>query len=250
MLIPASLIIFISRKTNYLIGVFAVFLIGNTVFSQNLVVNPSFEQVHEIVPKWSSSFSKFNSRMKHWESPTQGSPDILFVELLDKMVPNRPKVDLSDYKPRTGKFMVGIKTFGCKTEVPHCKEYLQVKLTKPLQIGETYYFEYWINPVSTSVKVNGMGLLLTLERHYDPQNEGLIDLYPIDIQEEVIDASNTWHKISGEFEADDQYAYLMIGNFLDDHGYIDFKPEPDGLEYGFYLIDDVLLKPVRPGIPV
>lgn len=224
-------------------------LFQEAVTGQNLVVNPSFEKVTEIVPRWSGTYAIFNRRMVHWESPTQGSPDILFIKLLDKMMPKRDKVDLSGYEPRTGKFMLGLRTYGCKNGVMHCKEYIQIKLTEPLQFNQDYYFEFWVQPISTSVKVNGMGILLTTERQEDLMNDGLIELYPMVMNEEVIGAdSSSWQKISGEFKADQRYEYLTVGNFLDD-GYIEFKSEPDGLEYGYYLLDDVLLRPLNGKTP-
>ena len=104
-------------------------LISQTAVGQNLVLNPSFEDIIENTPRWSGNALSFNKRIKHWDSPTQGSPDILFVNSLDKMHPKRPKVDLSKYTPRTGRFMIGIKTYGCQTNTLHCKEYVQIERT-------------------------------------------------------------------------------------------------------------------------
>jgi len=105
-------------------------LLSTTGITQNLIANSSFEEVTEITNRWSGTFSAFNRRIAHWDSPTQASPDILYIGTLGKMFPKRPKVNLKAHRPRTGKFMIGIKAFGCLTNNLHCKEYLQIKLKK------------------------------------------------------------------------------------------------------------------------
>jgi len=214
--------------------------------SQNLVHNPSFEEVYEVTNRWSGTFSVFNRRIKYWNSPTQGSPDILYIESLGKMHPKRPKVDLTKYRPRTGKFMVGIKTYGCETNTLHCKEYLQMRLKEPLQAGRQYVFEYWVCPINTSVKVNSFGLTFTMERMKDINQTGLIDLYPIVMDETLIDSDSLeWQQITGVFTADDAYEHMIIGNFSPDRA-IEHKVEPNGLDYGYYLLDDVMVRPLDP----
>ena len=228
-----------------LVSVIILLVIGNFLKGQNLIVNPSFEEVNEISTRWSGTGSAFNRWIKHWNSPTQGSPDLLFTGTLGKMFPKRPKVDLIAHTPRTGNFMVGIKTYGCETNTLHCKEYLQIKLKEPLQSGEQYFFEYWVCPVKSSVKVNSFGLVLSLDGVKEYTQSGLLDIYPISISEELIDGDTTeWQRISGVFESDDNYQHILIGNFSPDSS-IEFKKEPDGLEYGYYMVDDVLLRPLH-----
>ena len=225
-----------------LIGLMFFLLIGELAECQNLISNPSFEEINEITTRWSGTFSAFNRRIKYWDSPTQGSPDILFINYLDKMTPKRPKVDLSHHTPRTGKFMIGLKTYGCETNTLHCKEYVQIKLKEQLTRGEKYFFEYWVCPISTSVKVNSFGLALSTERMKDINQTGLIDISPISMEKKLIEGDSAkWYRISGTFESDDNYEYLIIGNFGPDES-IEFKKEKNGLEYGYYLLDDVLLK--------
>ena len=232
-----------------LVVIVVLLVAGKAIESQNLILNPSFEEVNEITTRWSGTCFDFNKRVKHWDSPTQGSPDILFVKVLGKMFPKRPKVELLGHLPRTGEFMVGIKTYGCKTNTLHCKEYVQIKLAEPLRPGEEYFFEYWVNPISTSVKVNAFGLALSMERSEELWEAGLIDIYPVSLNAEIIEGpANDWQRISGVFESDDNYEYVIIGNFSPDNS-IGFKEEINGLDYGYYLLDDVLLRPVHPETP-
>ncbi len=220
--------------------------IGHT---QNLVPNPSFEEVTEITNHWSGTFSKFNRRIALWDSPTQGSPDILFIKTLDKMHPKRPKVDLAPHQPRTGKFMLGIKAYGCASRTLHCKEYIQVKLREALIPGEQYAFEFWLNPITTSIKVNNFGITLEMERVKEVMVSGRLEVYPVATETRIIDGQpNEWQRIAGVFTADEAYQYLIIGNFYEDD-IVDAKVEPYGLDYAYYLIDDVSLRPLKAGKP-
>ena len=232
-----------------IIAIIALVAIGPTLCSQNLISNPSFEEVHEIVSSWAGTYTIFDKRIKHWTSPTQGSPDLLYVRHLDKMFPPRPKVDLSSHRPRTGKFMVGIKTYGCGSSKAHCKEYLQMKLKTPLQAGKKYFFEYWVCPIQTSVKVNAFGLTLSTKHTLQLSKLELNNYTPFHSSSEIID-SVAWHRISGTFEADSNYTHIIIGNFSTPNT-LAYKIEPDELEYGYYLLDDVSLNPVdSTGLPL
>ena len=118
------------------------------------------------------------------------------------------------------------------------------KLKEPLRAGEQYFFEYWIRPINTSIKVNSFGLVVGIERMQNLNISGLIDEYPISMQEKLItDDSIKWHRISGTFESDDDYQYIIIGNFGSDKS-MEVEQEENGLKYGYYLLDDVLLRPL------
>ena len=105
-----------------------LFLLGlNTIaYGQNLISNPSFEKATKISPYWMTSNIRFDAAMRGWKSPTLGSPDILFNRIIHKMQPIRKGVNLSEHRARTGKMMVGIKTYGCESMTQHCKEYIQI----------------------------------------------------------------------------------------------------------------------------
>ncbi|MEN0006437.1 MAG: OmpA family protein [Bacteroidota bacterium] len=210
--------------------------------AQNLVPNPSFERVNAIDDRWSSTYYRFEQHIQDWTSPTQGSPDLLFVQYLGKMLPKRPYVDLSTYAPRTGKFMLGIKTYGCLNQAMHCKEYIQTKLTQTLEAGREYYFEFWLRPLNNSSKVNGFGIALSVTDATQRHVLGHFDVSPAYLSTKVVQQQQ-WQKISGTFIANDNYQFLLIGNFLKDQS-ITVEDEHEELDYGFYLLDDVLLQPL------
>ncbi len=224
--------------------IFFHLLFTTLCFTQNLVPNPSFESIKKSSKRWSRDAAQFDTHIKLWNSPTQGSPDLLNVKLLGQMFPVRPKVDLTPYQPRTGDFMVGIKTYGChgRSRTLHCKEYLQIELTESLVAGKRYYFEYWVLPIERSVKVNSFGLVAD---EYELKDDSIymeLDVYPVVDQSEIIAGANgQWQKISGEFEAAFDAKYIIIGIFKAD-AKMKVKEESGGLKYGYYLLDDVFLE--------
>ncbi|MBR9922591.1 MAG: OmpA family protein [Bacteroidetes bacterium] len=211
--------------------------------AQNMVPNESFEDVTNPTTRWSGTHSAFHRNINGWTSPTQGSPDVLFIEYRDRMYPRRPRVNLLPYTPRTGNYMMGIKTFGCAVNTLHCKEYLQIRLKRPVRAGKEYYFEYWVCPIASSVKVNGFGVALLPAHMQDIGQLGLINVSPACVDETLIDRDTAWQKVSGTFLAEADFAYLILGNFMEDKA-IPAIHEAAGIDYGYYLIDDVLLKPL------
>lgn len=208
--------------------------------AQNLVPNASFEKVHEITNWWMGTGSQFNRIMKWWQSPTQGSPDILFVKVKDNMKPPRNGFDLSPYEPRSGKMMLGIKTYGCKHNFIHCKEYIQVKLTDSLIVGMEYYVEFYANPMHTSISSNHLGAALSTVHTYQYHEQGLYYLTPKANSTALLRDTGEWQKISATFVADSAYQFLLIGNFFPDEQ-TKFDTSGAKIKYAYVLLDDVRL---------
>lgn len=226
------------------------FLFSISLNGQNLVPNPSFEEVDQVVARWSGTFSAFHRMIQRWGSPTQGSPDLLFVKTRNKMFPPRPGFDLEPHLPRTGDFMVGIKAFGCQSGTLHCKEYLQIHLSDTLRRGEKYYFEYWVCPLANSPKVNGFGLGLSPVQVQEFMITGFLKIPPVYRNPEIIRGDSArWQCISGEFEAGGNYSWIIIGNFAPEDS-IRYELPKNGIKYGFYLVDDVLLRPLHAKAPL
>lgn len=210
--------------------------------AQNLVPNSGFEQHHKVITRWSGTFQKFNTRIKEWNSPTQGSPDIILDKARNKMFPHRKGFDLNPHLPRTGRFMVGIKTFGCQQEVMHCREYLQVKLRDSLIIGDEYYVEFYINPLQESILVNNLGVAFSVKRVKEIFSVVLADRPPKVNETKVVALPpGKWHKVSGSFIADSTYQHLIIGNFFPDESTRAIKKQA-AIRYSFLFIDDVFLE--------
>lgn len=228
--------------------------------AQNLVANPSFEQVKKMPTNWSANSQSFYEIIEDWTSPNGGSPDVFFIGNMP--APNtpetraktktrkstwfqRPNVDVYPHAPRSGNYMVGMKTYGCIAGTMHCKEYLQTKLTEPLVTGEEYFFEYWVNPIATSVKVNNFGVYVTDEPLSGGDGEEAIWVRPEFQETSIVDAPvNDWVRIAGTFIAGCDCEFLIIGNFNVDENTA-HKAEANGITYSYYLVDDIILRPLR-----
>ncbi len=224
---------------------FVYVLLCFNLSAQNIVPNSSFEKVTRISNGWISSDQIFEARMKGWTVPNLGSPDIFFNKIKGKIWPPRKGLVLTSHRARTGQMMVGFKTYGCITATQHCKEYMQVELTERIEKGEEYFIEFWVNPVSTSIKTNNIGLAFSDVEIQDNSPYGLHYFDPAIIEKSVIKNSpNDWFRISGTVKADGNYNYAIIGNFYtDDETEIDTTGAK--IDYSFYLIDDVLIRPLK-----
>lgn len=216
--------------------------------AQNLVPNPSFEHVQKIPTNWSSNGKIFETGIRDWTSPNGGSPDIFFVGNMGKFRFQRPNVDVKPHAPRSGKYMVGIKTYGCLSGTLHCKEYLQCKLKAPLVTGEEYYAEFWVNPIQTSIKVNKFGMLLQEEPMSGGDGKEAIWIEPEFQLEEMVDTRpNNWVRVAGTFTASCDCAFLLIGNFnMDEDTHAERKDSDLG--YSYYMIDDVSLRSLKQSV--
>lgn len=224
----------------------SIFLPDLSATAQNLVPNSSFEKVSQITNGWITTDLVFEQRMDNWTSPNQGSPDILFEKLLAKMSPTRRGVDLSPHQPRTGNMMVGIKTYGCQSNTQHCKEYIQIKLKASIKKGKQYFVEFWVNPMSTSLYNNNLGMAFSDVEIQEQSEYGLNYFDPVVNEKHIIaNAPNDWHRIATTLTADGNYDYILIGNFFTDEATTS-KRGIDDIKYGYYLIDDVLVRPLQP----
>jgi len=214
------------------------------LLGQNLVPNPSFEAYNKKPNRWSGHSGHFNDISKHWMSPNQGSPDVLWEEAMHKLYPTRKGISFVGHHARTGDKMIGIKTYGCNAGIMQCREYVEVKLQEPLIPCAKYYIEFWLNPVAKSIKVNNFGAAILEKPLIEPYAE-LLEGYDLVLNEsEIVEGKpNEWHKVSGTFVADSPGLFLVIGNFYTDEE-TKARPVTESVPYAFYLLDDVLLKQI------
>ncbi len=203
----------------------------------NLVPNPGFEELRRQLPEYDIDGSiAFRNSIDKWMSPTNATPDLNFFI--------NGTYGLTD-TPRTGKAMVGILTHNPESKRSDAyREYIQIKLEKPLVEGEEYYVEFWArHSTSSKMTSNNLGVELspapTLNKDWRP----LTEMSPIVNAEEIINPEEPeWVKISGKFTAANRERFLLIGNFFDnDNTTFGVAPNPEENKFNnsYYLIDDV-----------
>lgn len=146
--------------------------------------------------------------------------------------------------------MAGLTLFGCINGKPHCREYIEIQLAEPLVVGQTYYFECWVTHLAKSLQINNIGAFLS-ETRVERKTDEILLLEPQVRAKSLLAAPDgKWVKVSGQFKADNEAEYLLIGNFNDDATTENKAYRDDCFNYAYYYVDDVLLKKVPPFLPV
>jgi len=190
-----------------------------SVFAQNLVPNPSFEE-YEQCPEIFDSVNPISEWINNWYSPSLGSPDY-FNECC-----TTPPIEFGLDVPNNaigyqyasdGSAYVGLFTAGdCSSgnSKNQLREYLQCRLIDTLQTDSTYRISFKLSLAdSVACYTSSFGLLLTPEElllndntnfNLTPQVSGSINL---------IESLNDWVLIDGIYASQGNECYLTIGNF-------------------------------------
>jgi len=212
--------------------------------AQNLIRNGSFEDAKIYDSKkilWSITKQHFDLNMKYWTSPTGGTPDIILDSYRGNPRFERSGLDIKPCLPRTGESIVAIRSFGCKNNTPHCREYLQAKTEQILKEGCTYQYEFFAQPAVSSIRINNLGIAFTEYGINDITNDQMLDSDNVQLYKEIINSNiGEWVRIAGEYTMDKNYNFILIGNFFDDEN-TKHRKIKGGMATAYYLIDDVSL---------
>lgn len=204
------------------------------LLAQNLVVNPGFEDLNiKYIMKYcahTNSPQAFDHDVIGWTTLSKRTVDLILQKNTDSwcIFP----------KSKTGNASVGIITYLPGYDIGSSidyHEYLQGTLNEPMQIGQTYKIEFWLqhsdvvavshmkkiygNDVEVlSLAANNIGFYF-IEEKLDPKqyvNRLNIKTPHFNVEEVIATANGEWHLISGNFIADKPYHYFIIGNFFTD----------------------------------
>lgn len=236
---------------------FLFFLFANgTAFSQttsasatdNIIPNPGFEKYSSTPIGWFYKGKHYTDVMKYWSSATAASPDVFGPKV---RVPSHwAAKGFGEQKAHRGESMSGITVYGCTEGKPHCREYIQIQLREPLVINQKYYAEFWVSHLPRSLRVNGIGMYFSDEK-LNVNTDQALDFQPQISSDKVLSSSkNRWIKVSGRFQATSEAEYLVIGNFFPDSLTTTRSPGASSLNYGYYYLDDILLKKENPILEV
>jgi hypothetical protein len=155
---------------------------------------------------------------------------------------------LGSQLPRTGNKFAGFFTFSNNTRGVY-REYLQTKLITALEKGERYCVELFVSLASNSdFAANNLGLYF----YKDPLGsfgDSVLPFTPQIESKEIIQDTLNWVRISTIFTADDNYKYLIIGNFRNDNDTQSIhRPPQKGyfVDEAYYFIDDVSIIKLLP----
>lgn len=191
-----------------------VLLIIHPNFGQiNLVPNPEFEE-YEDCP---SEHGNIESTSDWFRVNPDGSPDY-FNRCINLSggtfpTPDVPSNGFGYQDAKSGDGYAGIFVYGYDT-----REYIQVRLDSPLEIGETYLLSMYVSVGDVKWGISELGMYLS-----DEPTEGTGWYFLLDVEPQVKNDPNTilsdtagWTLISGIYVAEGGEEYLTIGNFVSD----------------------------------
>ncbi|WMX12717.1 MULTISPECIES: OmpA family protein [unclassified Aureispira] len=218
---------------------------------ENLVPNPDFEALIGRRPESDVDGSGiFRYNMVAWKSPTMTTPDVKIGLPSDIKRAKRDGIDLD--KPHSGYKMVAILTHNPESERDDTyREYIQVKLKKPLIKGQEYYCEFWVCRARLARYVsNNIGVALSPTRLSEEGWKPLTNIVPDYNYDELINPKKReWQRISFTFISPNRSEYLCIGNFFNNEKTkmvevedpIQATVDEKAFNNAYYLIDDVML---------
>jgi len=229
----------------YLLIVYFLSL-GLFLNAQNLVVNPSFENiVGTLECSWYTSQAQFNDAIDGWTTPTAGSTDIFSMSLATTCYCHPLSTHASspgNQVPRTGDVMTNITVYGDGGCDPY-REYLQGALTTPLTVGQDYLVEFYVSlGDDATVATNNIGVYFTTS----PVNNGSMCVYDVTPHlnnTTIITDDQDWTLISFNYTATAAFTNFMIGNFYYDVG-TNTSPHTGSNGTVRYFVDDVSITEV------
>ena len=200
-------------KFTFIKTLFLIFSIQ--LFSQNLVLNPSFENTKSCV----NYIGRFNKNVTGWSTPTFGTTD-----LFNSCTKGNTGIPDNFNGKQYVKFGKNYSGFYLHSDNNY-REYIQVKLTQKLKKGTKYTISFYISLAEKSdFAIRNIDFLLTenklnttlsrelSEKQLKKLNIKNHSLYKIN-NYKFYDNKSGWTLISKEFIAKGYEGYLTIGNF-------------------------------------
>ena len=211
-----------------LIFIYTLIHINCFGFSQNLVPNPSFEEINSC-PSNFHDFTKF----LYWSNPTNASPSIFNnCNQGNAGVP----VNIAGYQnTHSGFGYAGIVIFSDQSQ--NAREYIQVELLSPLVANQKYKVRLYVNLADSSkYAINRFGIYFSQNSFYLP-TYNVINYIPQVSFDTLIINKIDWTLLEATYQAMGGEKYITIGNF-------NYDSECDTILLGgpwgtFYYIDDV-----------
>lgn len=195
----------------------------NFLFGQNLVPNPSFENITSCP----TGLSQYNLATP-WAIPPGSitTPDLFNTCNVTACSVDEPNNFVGVAAPFSGNGYAGILA-GSYTACPNCKEYLQMQLTAPLIANTQYCVSFRVLRASfTRVASNNIGMYISNGTVNQPGNQPINTVTPqINCLTIITDSAN-WTLISGLYTAVGGENYITIGNFYDDVNTLFFNYAP------------------------
>lgn len=225
------------------------FFMSQVLLSQNLVLNPSFEE-NKLCPSIIGSFNHF---VTNWSTPNFGSTD--YFSSCSKLVGNDNF--FGKQEARTGKAYGGMYVMAPE----NYREYMQGELSQPLTNGKTYTVTFYISLAeNSSHAIRDLGVLF-LKESLKNNSDKLINLNVVlnDVSNSYFVLINSqqfyskkagWEQVTFEYVAKGFEQFFIIGNFDKNSKIATIKvAKSNNPDASYYYLDDVNIEPVEKGKP-
>ncbi len=232
--------------------VIAPLLIAAPAGAQNIVPNPSFENLTDC-PSYYGQFGFVSD----WFPMNGGNPD-LYNPCATNPEVSAPSNVFGYQQPASGIGYVGMWGWSGQTISGFgYREIIGARLIEPLIAGHQYWFSMKVSWTSgfpnpnghTGFASNNMGVKcamdsLWIDSYWIPW-QGHANYHSVDI---ITDSVN-WTLLSGSFVVDSAYQFIYIGNFYDDVSTSVQQMDASGQYFSYYYADDVCLSPFPGSCP-
>jgi flagellar motor protein MotB len=210
-----------------------------TVSSQNLVLNGEFDQFKYCPYGFTQGKLKI---VPHWLQPTLGTADY-FNECSESFsVPDNP---MGSQSAVMGPGYIGLVAFAPNEN--NSREYIQVKLTEPLDAGSRYCVSFLVSLADYSqYMIDGFGVYVS-EHQIKGNGKRTLSVVPqIQVPSGyLLQDATDWIEISEVYTAKGGERYLTFGNFKFDHELtvkyrnIHVEEPRHAWKYAYYFLDHV-----------
>ncbi len=200
---------------------------------QNLVINPSFENIVNC-PTALGSITESLS----WSSPTAATADY-FHECDASNIVGIPANTFGFQSARTGSAYAGLQTYS--TSNTDYREYLQIPLINPLIADSSYNIQFYVSPgdIVDDCFTDAIGAFFATGMMNETQ-ETLLEVSPAiqNTSGNFLTDKGNWLLISGVYIAQGGEDHLIIGSFQTDAQTATVSPCGND-EVAYYYVDDV-----------
>ncbi|WP_178991592.1 OmpA family protein [Winogradskyella schleiferi] len=214
--------------------------------SQNLVLNPSFEEFHDCPLE----VSLFDQNVTNWTIPNSGTTDY-FNSCSEKMAFK----NFNGYQnARTGQGYAGIYMH-FKNDY---REYIQGTLKSTLKKGEKYQVAFYISLAENSrYALKEFGIMMTSEKFNTFKSKVNLNAkllakripnlkFRPTFNKTFYDSSKDWMEVTFTYTADGFENYFVIGNFNTNADTKKKQTRTSKYEpFSYYYIDDVSIVPLK-----
>jgi outer membrane protein OmpA-like peptidoglycan-associated protein len=206
------------------------------LFAQNLVPNPSFEQITDC-----DLYFDQIEKVKFWKG-YHFTPDV-FNSCSESSFLRTPSNTFDVQAPATGKGYVGILTYHWEFD----NELIGTKLLRTVEAGKKYEIKLKVSRAAAHARyaTNNLGIQFSNEPEKAYESRKYHWLVT-----EVIEESDIWYEVKAIISPEQSFAYIVIGNFFPSKETTIQKMEGGNFDAAYYFIDDVSVVQVSDEMPL